>query len=71
MGFIFMHDVLGELCRAFVRAHFCIFFISNAKYMYFQWNKVKKSFFEVGVFKQGDVVEQMFQKGYKISLECI
>ena len=24
-------------------------------------------FFEVGVFKQGDVLKQMFQKGYKIS----
>ena len=23
--------------------------------------------FEVGVFKQGDVLKQMFQKGYKIS----
>ena len=32
--------------------------------MYFQWSKVK---FEVGVFKQGDVLKQMFQKGYKIS----
>jgi len=31
----------------------------------------KNFFFEVGVFKQGDVVKQMFQKGYKISLECI
>ena len=28
----------------------------------------KKIFFEVGVFKQGDVLKQMFQKGYKISL---
>ena len=27
----------------------------------------KKFFFEVGVFKQGDVLKQMFQKGYKIS----
>ena len=27
----------------------------------------KKIFFEVGVFKQGDVLKQMFQKGYKIS----
>ena len=27
----------------------------------------KKSFFEVGIFKQGDVVEQIFQKRYKIS----
>jgi len=26
-----------------------------------------KIFFEVGVFKRGDVVKQMFQKGYKIS----
>ena len=36
--------------------------------MYFQWNKVKKIFFfEMGVFKQGDMLKQMFQKGYKIS----
>jgi len=36
--------------------------------MYFQWSKVKKKiFFEVGVFKQGDVLKQMVQKGYKIS----
>ena len=28
---------------------------------------MKKIFFEVGVFKQGDVLKQMFQKGYKIS----
>ena len=35
--------------------------------MYFQWSKVKKNFFEVGVFIQGDVLKQMFQKGYKIS----
>ena len=27
----------------------------------------EKNFFEVGVFKQGDVLKQMFQKGYKIS----
>ena len=27
----------------------------------------KNFFFEVGVFKQGDVLKQMFQKGYKIS----
>ena len=27
----------------------------------------KKIFFEVGVFKQGDVLKQIFQKGYKIS----
>ena len=27
----------------------------------------KKIFFEVGVFKQGDMLKQMFQKGYKIS----
>ena len=27
----------------------------------------KKNFFEVGVFKQGNMVKQMFQKGYKIS----
>jgi len=27
----------------------------------------KKFFFEVGVFKQGDVLKQMCQKGYKIS----
>ena len=26
----------------------------------------KNFFFEVGVFKQGDVLKQMFQKGYKI-----
>ena len=37
--------------------------------MYFQWSKVKKNnFFEVGDFKQGEVVKQMFQKGYKISV---
>ena len=37
-------------------------------YMYFQWSKVKKNiFFEVGDFKQGEGVKQMFQKGYKIS----
>jgi len=35
--------------------------------MYFQWSKVKKIFLS-GCFKQGDVVKQMFQKGYKISL---
>ena len=29
--------------------------------------KKKLFFFEVGVFKQGDVLKQMFQKGYKIS----
>jgi len=39
--------------------------------MYFQWSKVKKNNFEVGAFKQGDVLKQMFQKGYKIILECI
>ena len=27
----------------------------------------KKNFFEVGAFKQGDELKQMFQKGYKIS----
>ena len=27
-----------------------------------QGEKQKKNFFEVGVFKQGDVVKQMFQK---------
>jgi len=27
----------------------------------------KNFFFEVGVLKQGDVLKQMFQKGYKIS----
>jgi len=27
----------------------------------------KKFFFEVGVFKQGVVLKEMFQKGYKIS----
>ena len=27
----------------------------------------KNFFFEVGVFKQGNVLKQMFQKGYKIS----
>ena len=36
--------------------------ISNgARYSY------KKKNFEVGVFKQDDVLKQMFQKGYKIS----
>ena len=28
---------------------------------------MEQGFFEVGVMKQGDVVKQMFQKGYKIS----
>ena len=47
---------------------FVFFSLTNAKYMYFQWSKVKKKFFfEVGVFKQSDVLKQMFQKGYKIS----
>ena len=41
--------------------HTFAFFLTNAKYMYFQWSKVS-------VFKQGDVVKQMFQKGYKTSL---
>jgi len=27
----------------------------------------KKFFYEVGVFKRGNVLKQMFQKGYKIS----
>ena len=31
----------------------------------------KKKIFEVGVFKQGDVLKQMFQKGHKKVLECI
>ena len=37
--------------------------------MYFQWSNVNKNFkkIEVGVFKQGDVVKKMFQKGCKIS----
>ena len=70
IGFIFMYDVLGELC--ILTGALLHFLLTNAKYMYFQWSKVKKKFFfEVGVFKQGDVVKQMFQKGYKISLECI
>jgi len=30
-----------------------------------RWKKI--FFFEVGVFKQGNVLKQMFQKGYKIS----
>ena len=29
----------------------------------------KKNFFEVGVFKQGDMLKQLFQKGYKISIK--
>ena len=50
------------------------FLVNNAKYKnrsYIQNNiinhRLKKIFFEVGVFKQGDVLKQMFQKGYKIS----
>ena len=31
-------------------------FLNNAN---FHWSKVKKNFFEVGVFKQGDVVKLM------------
>ena len=34
---------------------------------YFQWSKIKKIFFKVGVFKQVDVFKQMFQKEYKLS----
>ena len=63
-GFIFMF--LCMMCWvncAFLRAHFCIF-LTNAKYMYFQWSKVKKKiFFEVGIFKQGDVHEANVSKG--------
>jgi len=33
----------------------------------FPMEQGKKNFFEVGVFKQGDVLKQMFPKGYKIS----
>ena len=66
MGFIFMHDVLGKLWS--LTGALLHFFLTNAKYKYFLWSKVKKIiFFEVGVFEQGDVVKQMFQKGYKIS----
>ena len=67
ISFIFMYDVLGEL--HILTGALLHFLLTNAKYMYFQWNKVKKKkfFFEVGVFKQGDVLKQMFQKGYKIS----
>ena len=65
ISFIFMYDVLGEL-RVLTGA-LLHFLLTNAKYMYFQWSKVKKTLlFEVGVFKQGDVLKQMFQKGYKI-----
>ena len=60
-----MYDVLGELC--ILTGALLHFLLINAKYMYFQWSKVKKNFFEVGVFKQGDVLKQMFQEGYKIS----
>ena len=64
IGFIFMHDVLGELC--ILTGALLQFFLTNAKYMYLQWSKVKKTFFlEMGVFKQGDVLKQMFQMGYK------
>ena len=64
MASFFMHDVLGELCN--LMGALLHFLLTNAKYMYC---KVKKIFFfEVGVFKQGDVLKQMFQKGYKISL---
>ena len=60
IGFIFMYDVLGELC---ILAGALLHFLwTNAKYMYFQWSKVKK--IEVHVFKHGDVLKQMFQKGY-------
>ena len=55
-----MYDVLGELC-----------ILTGTFLMHFQWSKVKKNFFEVGVFKQGDVLKQMFQKGHKKVLECI
>jgi len=60
IGFIFMNDVLGELC--ILTGALLHFFLSNAKHMYFRWSKVKKIFFEVGVFKQGDVLKQMFIK---------
>jgi len=50
---------------AFLRAHFCIFLFTNAV---FPIEQGKKNFlFEVGVFKQGDMLKQMFQKAYKIS----
>ena len=56
VGFIFMLDVLGELC--ILMGALLHFLLTNAKYMYFQWSKVKKNFFyKVGVFKQGDVLK--------------
>jgi len=60
IGFIFIYDVLGELC-ILTGGALLHFLLTNAKYMYFQWSKV------VGVFKQGDVLKEMFQKGYKLS----
>jgi len=51
IGFIFMHDALGELC--ILAGTLLHFFLTNAKYIYFQWSKVKKNFFfEVGVFNK-------------------
>ena len=63
IGFIFMHDVLGELC--ILTGALLHFLLTNAVFPMEQ--SEKKNFLKVGVFKQGDVLKQMFQKGYKIS----
>ena len=60
ISFIFMYDVLGELC--ILTGALCIFLLINAKYVYFQWSKVKKKIFLKWVFSN-----KVFQKGYKIS----
>ena len=43
IGFIFMYDVLSELY--ILMGALLHFLLTNAKYMYFQWSKVKKFFF--------------------------
>jgi len=58
IGFIFMYDVLGELC--ILTGALLHFFLTNAKYMYFQWSKVILKW----VFSNKVMG---FQKGYKIS----
>ena len=64
ISFIFMYDLLGELC--ILTGALLHFLLTNAKYTYFQSSKVmKKCIFEVGVFKQGDVLKQMFQRDIK------
>jgi len=49
IGFIFMHDVKGELC--ILTGKLLRFLLANAKYMYFQWSmQGKKNCFLKWVF---------------------